>query len=179
MREALGKIVNAYKVVKGVRRDTPKWKAWDRHNWGRCAKAAKSLYECFETAERAVAYVIFKGNEWNDAGLSWTLETVARHAWDDGEAFNGQQQLGPVGSSELLGHGGGGETPRKGVEGPRSLKAESASNILGAMPGWNDRGNEPALRPNPVLGRENAANGAGGPAGRIPASGGPDLETDL
>lgn len=74
------RVVNAYKVQKGVAITD---KAWDKENYSRCSKPAKSLIECLGTWELAAAYVIGKGQEFDDKGLDWTLETIKKHAWDN------------------------------------------------------------------------------------------------
>lgn len=95
------RVVRAYKVLKlgKERRDDP---VWDKANFPRYAKAAKSILEAFGgDLEKSVAYVIMRGNKLIAAGCDWTLETVARHAHDDGGIFDGREQEA-VGSNTVL-----------------------------------------------------------------------------
>jgi len=108
-REAILKIVDAYKISKGYEKSSLKWKAWDKANYGRAAKAAKSTLEAFEgDVERAVFFVLAKAEEWDEKNLSWTLETISRHAWDDGARFVKEGVSGleskPVVKDSLLGY---------------------------------------------------------------------------
>lgn len=99
----LQRVVGAYKLAKGIDRDD---KAWDRANYARYSKAAKSLLEaCGGNLEAAVAYLIGQGDEWDAKSITWTLETIARHAWDNQakitEAVNGPEHR-PLDSNNLL-----------------------------------------------------------------------------
>lgn len=82
-REAgpIQQIVEAYKMAKNISRDD---KGWDKQNFSRYAKAAKGLLDCFKgDISRAGAYVFAQGEEFDAKDISWTLETIARHAWDN------------------------------------------------------------------------------------------------
>lgn len=150
-QEAIRRVIAAYKIVLGMERDTPRWVAWDKFNYGRNAKAAVSVLAAFDDdVERAVAWTILKGNEWKDAGLSFTLETVARHGWDSGEIFNGQQ-ASEVGSDRLLGQS---SAPRITQAGTRP---ESASTILGAGFLSDARPKSGSVPNPPFLGHEHDA----------------------
>ncbi len=100
----LQRVVGAYKIAKGNDRDD---KAWDKANFGRYSKAAKSLIDCFGGDEKAaVVYLLGRGQELDDKGLDWTLETISRHAWDNKskltEGTDGSEH-GKVGPDNLLG----------------------------------------------------------------------------
>ena len=79
------RVVNAYKEAKGVGMED---KGWDRANFSRYTKAAKSLIECLGGWEPAAVYVIGKGREFDDKDLDWTLETIKKHAWDNRGKLN-------------------------------------------------------------------------------------------
>lgn len=81
MISPIQQIVEAYKMAKNVSR---KDKGWDKQNFSRYAKAAKGLLDCFKgDLSRAGAYVFAQGEEFDSKNISWTLETIARHAWDN------------------------------------------------------------------------------------------------
>ncbi len=83
------RVVNAYKEAKGVGMED---KGWDRANFSRYTKAAKSLIECLNGWEPAAVYVIGKGQEFDDKNLDWTLETIKKHAWDNRGKLNAGAQ---------------------------------------------------------------------------------------
>jgi uncharacterized protein YdaU (DUF1376 family) len=98
------RIVGAYKIAKGNDRDD---KAWDKANFGRYSKAAKSLLDCFAgNLEAAVTYLLGTGEDWDGKGITWTLETIQRHAWDNKtkltEAANGSEHR-PLDADDILG----------------------------------------------------------------------------
>lgn len=99
------RIVEAYKHAKGVPMDD---KGWDRSNFGRYSKAAKSLLECFKgDVDLTAAYIFTRATELDEKSISWTLETITRHAWD-GEGI-AKEPHGPddkpVESNRILGQG--------------------------------------------------------------------------
>jgi len=123
------KVVNAYKIVKGIDKND---KGWDKANFGRYSKAAKSLLGLFVGMESAVAYVIAQGNEFTDKGLSWTLETVARHAWDNkGKFFGGEneRERNSMDANCVVGSGG-----LRGVAHAGDIAKKVIGDILPARP---------------------------------------------
>ncbi len=80
------KVVRAYKAAKNINVDD---KAWDKACFPRAAKAAQSLIECFGAHEPAMIFLIEKGQQFDEKGLDWTLETIKKHAWDSRGKFNG------------------------------------------------------------------------------------------
>jgi len=74
------KIVVAYKMLKGFNQDD---REWDKLNFGRYMKSAKQLSTYFkgdwDTLKKCL---ISKSEDFNNAHLSWTLETVVKHAPD-------------------------------------------------------------------------------------------------
>jgi hypothetical protein len=76
----LQRIVEAYKHAKHIAMDD---KGWDKANFGRYSKAGRSLLDCFKgVLDAAAAYLFVRGQEMDEKGLEWTLETIARQAWD-------------------------------------------------------------------------------------------------
>ena len=74
------KIVNAYKISRGIPKDD---KSWDKANFSRYSKSAKAMLECFGgDVQKSVAYVLLKADQFREKGLEYTLETLARHAYD-------------------------------------------------------------------------------------------------
>lgn len=74
------KIVNAYKISRGIPKDD---KSWDKANFSRYSKSAKAMLECFDgDVQKSVAYVLLKADQFREKGLEYTLETLARHAYD-------------------------------------------------------------------------------------------------
>ena len=119
------RIVNAYKEAKGVGIQD---KMWDRYNFARCSKPAKSLLDCLGSWEKAAAYILGKGQEFDDIGFSWTLETIARHAWDDrGKLIERTPEQ--MGNPELL-TGGRLELPAPGRKPGISSAGALADNTL-------------------------------------------------
>ena len=100
------RIVNAYKVAKGIdKRNT----AWDKANFSRYSRAAKSLLECFGGHEKAIVYLLGQGLEWDENNVTWTLETIMRHAWDNVGKFKEKEnglENSPVESVGPLEHRG-------------------------------------------------------------------------
>jgi len=74
-------IVCSYKSLKGVKTDD---RGWDKANFGRYGRAAKSLLEAFSgDYKKAAAWMKIKAEDFNRKGLTdWTLETLKRWAWD-------------------------------------------------------------------------------------------------
>ncbi len=91
------KIVNAFKIAKGIdKNDT----LWDKANFGRYAKAAK-LMLAMGSLEHAVAYVILKANEFRDKNLDFTLETIVRHYYDQKGEINVKNEAGRDEQNEM------------------------------------------------------------------------------
>ena len=101
-------VVRAYKHSKGVGQDN---KAWDKANFGRASKSAKSLLDRFAgDVDEAAAYLFVRAEQLNEKGLEWTLETIARHAWDGAGMPKQEEQSdgrkdSPLGSDRLDGPG--------------------------------------------------------------------------
>ena len=100
-------VVRAFKVAKGIPVDDA---AWDRDNYPIQCRAAAKLLRAFNGNDKgAVAYLLGKAQEWNEANLNgWQLAGIAKHAWDDrgknGQIGSGSADVEPVGKpSEPLG----------------------------------------------------------------------------
>jgi len=108
------RIVEAYKESKGVAMDN---KGWDRANFSRYSKAAKSLLDCFAgDIEKSAVYLFMRAQQLDEMAVDWTLETIVRHAWDGlgmHKERNGQQSS-TMGSDRLLGQGRTGFTTPAG-----------------------------------------------------------------
>lgn len=76
-------IIRAYKAAKNIDVND---RAWDKANFAVHARAAKKLLDaCKGNCDRAMAYLVYQGNEWDEAGLKgWSLAAIAKHAWDGG-----------------------------------------------------------------------------------------------
>jgi hypothetical protein len=72
-------LVFSYKTLKGVEWDD---RHWDAANWGRSAKAAKILLGICGELRRADTCMVELAQGFEDQELSWTLETICRHAHD-------------------------------------------------------------------------------------------------
>ncbi len=158
------RIVGAYKVAKGNDRDD---KAWDKANFARYSKAAKSLHDVFGDDKAAVVYLLGQAAEWDERGVTWTLETIARHAWDNKakltEAANGLKHS-PMGSNSVLESRGPGRIAQAGALARETLRGiekagEKASKLAGPVV---PSGNANPVRPDPILAREDGAWDEGG-----------------
>jgi hypothetical protein len=72
-------LVISYKTRKGVPHDN---REWDAQSWGRCSASAKlmlSLCHDLPTAEKCLSDV---ADGFDAKGITWTLETIAKHAPD-------------------------------------------------------------------------------------------------
>ena len=124
-------IVNAYKIAIGIKADD---KGWDSANFGRYCKAAKSILEAFGgDKDRAAIYIIGKSEKFQDDEISFTLETIARHAWDDKGRINGSEHI-KVDSDNILGRTGHSDASQLGVKpGEKALPEpipEQAGDII-------------------------------------------------
>lgn len=75
----LAALVLSYKTWKGVQFDD---RSWDRANWSRASRSAETLLDMcggFDVAERCLSST---AQQFIEARLTWTLETVTRHAHD-------------------------------------------------------------------------------------------------
>lgn len=74
-------IIQGYKVLKGVdRNDT----AWDKANFSRYARAGRKLLDRFGgSLDLAQQYLAWRSQGLDESGLSWTLDTIAKQAWDN------------------------------------------------------------------------------------------------
>ncbi len=80
-KTAVQRIVEAYKVSKKVDMMN---KEWDRANFSRYTRAAKSLLDRFKgDVDSAAAYLFVRGGYFDEKHLDWTLETIAKNAWDN------------------------------------------------------------------------------------------------
>lgn len=119
------RIVTMYKLGKGIAWDD---KQWDKANFRRYSKAAKSLLEAFRAHEKqAAAWLDRLAEDWNAKNLTWTLETAARHAWDsrakiDQEEINNGPHGKPVGPDRVLGAGRPPEIARAGDLASQALR---------------------------------------------------------
>src|SRR5690349_13247912 len=70
-------LVLAYKTLKGV-----PWndENWNRIHFGRCLKSAKRLLEVCGSLRAADTCVVEISARFEKHGLSWTLETILKHA---------------------------------------------------------------------------------------------------
>ncbi len=73
------KIVLAYKVTKGFKKDD---KGWDALNFKRFTKSAKQLVDYFKEPKLAVQCIVELADKFNEKNLDWTLETIVKHAAD-------------------------------------------------------------------------------------------------
>lgn len=72
-------LVIFYKVTKGIEYDN---RVWDKIHFPRCMKAAKDILmalESFETSKRCIEEL---SDRFNSNSLSWSLETIVKHAFD-------------------------------------------------------------------------------------------------
>ncbi len=76
---SIQKVVTAFKIVSGYQKEDP---AWDKINFARCSKSAKSLLDFLGSWEGAVDCVQDVYEKFNAKGLTVTLETVVKHASD-------------------------------------------------------------------------------------------------
>lgn len=72
-------LVISYKTRKGVAHDS---RVWDEVNWARAAKAAKALIALCGDIATAEACLTDLSEGFNSGGMTWTLETIAKHASD-------------------------------------------------------------------------------------------------
>lgn len=70
-------LVLSYKTLKGVEYDN---RAWDKTNWGRCMRSASNILESLKTLKNADRCLLEISKKMEDSNLTWTLETIERHA---------------------------------------------------------------------------------------------------
>lgn len=75
----LAALVMNYKLIKEVEYDD---RVWDKRNWGRSMAAAKDLLEICKIYEMSKRCLEELSKHFNDSNLSWTFETVTKHAHD-------------------------------------------------------------------------------------------------
>jgi hypothetical protein len=151
-------VMRAYKVAKGIAADDA---TWDKANWKVHCRAGAKLLDAFKGVdERAVMYLLGKAQEWNEAGITWVLATIAKHAHDDrgkheqagGGAGDGEQ-LGPprqqVGADRVLERRGPGRIAQAG-----SLADETLRQIGHRVRSRDDGGDQSAESDHSVLGSE-------------------------
>jgi len=73
------KIICAYKLMKGFKRDD---RAWDKIHFPRATKSAKALLETLGTWEEVAECIEDLGNKFTAKNLDWTLETIVKHCMD-------------------------------------------------------------------------------------------------
>lgn len=129
------KVVDAYKVSKNIDKTDADW---DRANYGRYSKSASSLLKaCAGEPKRAVAYLISQGMDWDEGSVSWTLETIARHAWDNQVKIRTAQEIGGI---DVTGeHDGLKDGTMAHAQLPDGGAAENPAP-QGALPGPTDQG---------------------------------------
>ena len=72
-------LVMNYKLLKGVEYDD---RSWDKRHWMRCSKSAKELLEICDIYEVARRCMEDLAESFKNSDLSWTLETITKHAHD-------------------------------------------------------------------------------------------------
>lgn len=150
---AIQRVVNAYKEAKGVGMED---KAWDKENFARCSKPAKSIIECIGSWESAAVYVIVKGDEFDSKGLDWTLETIKKHAWDNRGKLNGRVET-EMGNNSLPGKDG----YRVNTQGGKRISTSGeilAKGFLGPIRSGDRQKGEP----DTLLAREDEFGGSEG-----------------
>ena len=140
------RIVGAYKIAKGIDRDD---KAWDKGNFARAAKAAKTLLENLGAVEKCVAYVLCKAEEFKAGNFTWTLETIVRHGLDQKGEINAIA-TGDI-KQEALGDDPIPEPGRIGA--PTRKRALSWGNVAAGMVGGLAKGLPETKQGDPVLDR--------------------------
>ena len=78
--EDLRQVIVAWKLIRGIPREGERGKAWDRINWPRYSKTAKSLLEMFGGLENAVEAIEYIYNKTNDEGLTCSFETIVKRS---------------------------------------------------------------------------------------------------
>jgi len=78
-KNPVGCLVLAYKVTKGVPHDD---RTWDAAHWARSSKSAKALLGICGGLRQADSCLIDIAKGFEAKELSWTLETVVKHAHD-------------------------------------------------------------------------------------------------
>lgn len=70
-------LVLSYKTLKGIEYDN---RVWDKTNWGRCMRSASNILESLKTLKNADRCLLEISKKMEDSNLTWTLETIERHA---------------------------------------------------------------------------------------------------
>lgn len=70
-------LVLSYKTLKNIQYDN---RSWDKTNWGRCMRSAVNIIETLKTLKNADRCLLEISRKMEDSGLTWTLETIERHA---------------------------------------------------------------------------------------------------
>lgn len=79
-REAMIKVIDAWKILKGIPIEGPISKSWDKANWVRMSKPAKNLIMSFGTWKEAVKAMEWVYDSLTDKGYTCTIETIMKHA---------------------------------------------------------------------------------------------------
>lgn len=80
LKTDLQKVVCAYKMLKGFKKDD---RDWDKLNYKRCSKSAKQLLEYFkQDGRRTINCMEDISNELVSKGLDWSFETLVKRSAD-------------------------------------------------------------------------------------------------
>jgi hypothetical protein len=162
----LQRVIRSYKVAKGMKADDQEW---DKAQFKVHARAAKKLLDAFKRDDKAaVAYLLWKAQEFNEAGINWALATIAKHAWDDRgkhgiEARDDRRvsqhvelQEKPMGDAGLLERRG-----YTGIAQAGSLAKQVVQQLADSRSRpQDDRGHEPQEFDSPFLAGEDPGDGA-------------------
>ena len=81
-RDDLRKVVQMWKMIKGIPTEGERGKAWDRANWGRVSKSCKTLLLTFGDWRKAAGCIEYVYTKLTEDGMSCTLETVVKRSDD-------------------------------------------------------------------------------------------------
>lgn len=163
------RVIYAYKEMKGI---DMKDREWDKYNFKRFCRAAYSILAAFVAdLNKSVAYVIYKGQQFDSRDLIWTLDTIAKHAWMDRSKFNAPAS-DEVGTDNILDNRRPVQSSRPGTE------ILSAGEILAAGNVLPPRENANQEQPAPILADESDNGRHGSADGRVHEKALPDLEAN-
>ena len=85
-------LVMNYKILKEVQYDD---RGWDKRHWGRCARSAQELLEICKIYESARRCLEELAEQFKETNLSWTFETITKHAhdWKNSKEKKNDQQI--------------------------------------------------------------------------------------
>jgi len=67
-------------------------RAWDKANFARYSRAGNKVLSALGgNVNEAIDWLTAFREKMQAAGLSWTLDTAAKHAWDDPETRNARE----------------------------------------------------------------------------------------